>query len=251
MLVLGIESSCDETAIALVRDGREVLSSLVSSQIKVHAPYGGVVPEIAAREHLRSVRGLWKEAMNQAGIRPESIDLIAVTQGPGLIGALLVGASFARGLGTSLNKPLLPVDHVHGHVHGALLGLPSDIGEQDVFPALSLVVSGGHTNLYYMKSPVHFQLVASTVDDACGECLDKVAKLMGLPYPGGPHIEKLAKNGDPAAFRMPKMVPEKKRNGQIRKKTDLKETLTNDLLRDLLHIFFKGFCQCHHLAGIK
>ena len=211
MLVLGIESSCDETAVALVRDGREVLSSLVSSQIAVHARFGGVVPEVAAREHLKVIQGLYIQALKDASVRAEDIDAIAVTQGPGLIGALLVGASFAKGLSLSLNVPLIPVDHVHAHVHGALLGLTPE-QKKRVFPALSLVVSGGHTNLYYMENPTHFRLLAATVDDACGECFDKVGKLMGLPYPGGPVIEKMARKGSLGRFtKMPKMVPEKKK----------------------------------------
>lgn len=210
MIVLGIESSCDETAVALVKDGTEVLSSIVSSQIAVHAPYGGVIPEIAAREHLNAIQPLFKQAVREAGVAPSDIDLIATTQGPGLVGALLVGSTFAKGLGISLGVPVLPVDHVHAHVHGALLGLPDHITDvKDLFPALSLVVSGGHTNLYWMESPVHFRLLAATVDDACGECFDKVARMWSLPYPGGPVIEKMAKNGKPGRFKMPKMVAQK------------------------------------------
>lgn len=210
MLVLGVESSCDETAIALVENGTTVLSSTLTSQIDTHAVFGGVVPEIAAREHLKAIYPLFKKALLDAGKKPQDIDLIAVTQGPGLIGALLVGVSFAKGLASFLNKPLIPVDHVHAHVHGAILGLGS-ISPADLFPSLSLVVSGGHTNLYYMPDATTFHLMATTIDDACGECFDKVGKLLKLSYPGGPIIEKLAKTGDDTKFEMPHMVQEKAR----------------------------------------
>lgn len=211
MIVLGIESSCDETAVAIVKNGHEVLSSKIASQVNVHRVFGGVVPEVAAREHLTAIQPLFAEAVAEAKIEPADIDLIGVTQGPGLIGALLVGVSFAKGLASYLAKPLMPVDHVHAHVHGALLGLEESLIDEHVFPCLSLVVSGGHTNLYYMDSPTSFELMASTLDDACGECFDKVAKILGLPYPGGPKIEVLARNGNPSAVSMPTMVSEKQK----------------------------------------
>jgi len=209
MLILGIESSCDETAVALVRDGREVLSSLVASQIAVHAPFGGVVPEVASREHLRVIDPLLRRALAEAGVAAQQVDAVAVTQGPGLIGALLVGVAYAKGLALALDKPLIPVDHVHAHVHGALLGV--DAPPEDFYPALALVVSGGHTNLYRMPSPTRFQLLACSIDDACGECFDKVAKVLGLGYPGGPEIERLARSGDAGAVQMPRMVSQKAR----------------------------------------
>ena len=208
MLVLGIESSCDETAIAIVREGCEVIASVVASQAALHAPFGGVVPEVAAREHLRAIDLLRCEAMRQAGISMAAIDAIAVTRGPGLIGALLVGIAYAKGLAIGLRKPLIPVDHVHAHVHGAFLGLDARHVET-LWPALALVVSGGHTNLYSMSGPTSFKLIASSIDDACGESFDKVAKLMGLPYPGGPQIEKLARSGDKSQVPMPRMVERK------------------------------------------
>ena len=211
MIVLGIESSCDETAVAIVRNGHEVLSSIVASQIDVHKVFGGVVPEVAAREHLKAIQPLFTQVMAESQLSPEEIDLIGVTQGPGLIGALLVGVSFAKGLATYLSKPLMPVDHVHAHVHGALLGLDQDLDKDQIFPCLSLVASGGHTNLYYMEAPTKFELLASTLDDACGECFDKVAKILGLPYPGGPRIESLARNGNPSSIPMPTMVSEKQK----------------------------------------
>ncbi|MBI2603475.1 MAG: tRNA (adenosine(37)-N6)-threonylcarbamoyltransferase complex transferase subunit TsaD [Deltaproteobacteria bacterium] len=208
MKILGIESSCDETALALVEDGRKVLSTNLTSQ-DVHTLYGGVIPEIAAREHLRMIHPLYKKTLADADMSPEDIDAIAVTQGPGLIGALLVGVSFAKGLATTLRKPLIPVNHVHAHVHGALLGIPENIRREELFPSLALVVSGGHTHLYFMNTPMQFQLLASSQDDACGECFDKVAKLLGLGYPGGAAIEALAREGDETKVVMPKMMDEK------------------------------------------
>lgn len=212
MIILGLESSCDETGVAIVRDGREILSNQVSSQIELHAPFGGVVPEIASRAHLKTIEPLTQAALAEARVRWEEIDGIAVTQGPGLIGALLVGAAFAKGLSLALGKPLIPVDHVEAHVHGALLGVLPSGGQglrsgaeggdnlnsrgPSAFPALSLVVSGGHTNLYYMTSPTHFELLGFSLDDACGECFDKVGKLLHLGYPAGPTIEKLSRNID-------------------------------------------------------
>lgn len=209
MLILGIESSCDETAAAVVEDGRVVKSSLIASQIQTHQLFGGVVPEIAAREHLKKIDPIVRQALVDAGVTLRDIDAIAVTQGPGLIGALLVGVSYAKGLAIASGKPLVPVNHVHAHVHGAFLGLK--IEPQELFPCLAMVVSGGHTNLYFMTSPTHFELLATSIDDACGECFDKVAKIMGLGYPGGPAVERLAANGDPSVYPMPRMVSQKSR----------------------------------------
>ena len=208
-LVLGVETSCDETAVALTR-GREVIASLVSSQIDLHAQYGGVIPEIAARKHLEVISPLYKDLLAQSKIKPEEIDLIAVTRGPGLVGALLVGSTFAKGLALALDKPLIPVNHVHAHVHGALLGLDKNLKDEEIFPALSLVASGGHSSLFAMKDSLSFELMGQTIDDACGECFDKVGKLLGLPYPGGPHIEKRAIPGDPKSVKMPRMMTDKK-----------------------------------------
>jgi N6-L-threonylcarbamoyladenine synthase len=193
----------------LVRDGREVLASKIASQTALHAPFGGVVPEVASRAHLAVIDPLLAEAVREAGVALADVDAVAVTQGPGLIGALLVGVAYAKGLALALKKPLIPVDHVHAHVHGALLGVPAPDG--DVFPTLAMVVSGGHTNLYYMPGPTAFQLIGSSVDDACGECFDKVAKILGFGYPGGPAIEAKARGGDAAKVPMPRMVEEKAR----------------------------------------
>jgi N6-L-threonylcarbamoyladenine synthase len=209
MITLGIESSCDETAIAILKDGRLPLSSKISSQMS-HNRFGGVIPEIAAREHLENIFPLYETALEEAKIQPEDIDLVCATQGPGLIGALLVGSSFAKGLARSLGKPLVPVNHVHAHIHGALLGLPPQ-EEATLYPSLALVVSGGHTHLYFMKNPIDFQLLASSIDDACGECFDKVAKLLHLSYPGGPAVEALARKGNASAITMPRMMEQKDR----------------------------------------
>ncbi len=209
MLVLGIESSCDETALALVRDGVEVVGSLVASQVTVHAKFGGVVPEVAAREHLKVIAPMFRQLLDSSKVRPTDIDLVAVTQGPGLIGAILVGVAYAKGVALALERPLIPVDHVHAHIHGAMLGVSGT--EELEFPCLALVVSGGHTNLYLMRSPVHFKLLACSIDDACGECFDKVAKLLELGYPGGPRIEALASHGREGAVAMPRMVSQRSR----------------------------------------
>jgi N6-L-threonylcarbamoyladenine synthase len=209
LLVLGLESSCDETAAALVENGSTVLASRIASQITVHAPFGGVVPEIASREHLRVLHPLVQKTLNDCGKTMMDVDAIAVTQGPGLIGALLVAIAYAKGLAVASGKPLVPVDHVHAHIHGALLD--PEIQREKIFPALALVVSGGHTNLYLMQGPTQFQLLGSSIDDACGESFDKVAKLLGLGYPGGPVIERLAKGGRPDIVTLPRMVEQKSR----------------------------------------
>jgi N6-L-threonylcarbamoyladenine synthase len=206
-LILGIESSCDETAASVVRDGREALSSIIKSQIDVHRAFGGVVPEIAAREHLRIIDTIVQQALAEASLELSDIDAIAVTQGPGLIGALLVGIAYAKGLAFASGKPLVPVNHVEAHVHGAILGL--NVPEDRIYPCLALVVSGGHTNIYYMPEPTVYQLMAYSIDDACGESFDKVAKLFGLGYPGGPAIEELALQGQADRYPMPRMMEQK------------------------------------------
>lgn len=209
MIILGIESSCDETASSVVIDGTIVRSNVVSSQIEVHLPFGGVVPEVAARAHLNAIDRVAQRALQDAGLNSiHDIDAIAVTRGPGLIGALLVGTAYAKGLAVCSGKPLIPVNHVHAHVHGALLGA-GHVDIDDVFPALALVVSGGHTNLYYMETCNSFELIGHSVDDACGECFDKVAKLLGYSYPGGPQIEKLAEGGDVKKYPMPISMPKR------------------------------------------
>jgi N6-L-threonylcarbamoyladenine synthase len=208
MLVLGIETSCDETAAAIVRDGREILSNVIYSQVKIHTPYGGVVPELASREHLLKIRPIVDQAFRDANITLDDVDGIAVTAGPGLIGSLLVGLTYAKGLSFAKGKPLAAVNHIEGHIYSVSFEFP------DVeFPALALVVSGGHTNLFWVESEsgdfrhLKYKLVGRTRDDAAGEAYDKVAKLLGLGYPGGPIIDRLAKAGnrDAIAFSMAKI----------------------------------------------
>jgi N6-L-threonylcarbamoyladenine synthase len=202
MLVLGIESSCDETAAALVENGRVVLSNVVASQVKTHRGFGGVVPELASREHLRNIGYVVWKAFDDAGKTYADVDGIAVTNGPGLIGSLLVGVSFAKALAYSIKKPLVPVNHVEGHIYSAFIE-----NTAIEYPFLALVVSGGHTSLIYSQSQGQYQSVARTRDDAAGEALDKLAKFLGLGYPGGPIIDKLSKEGNPRrfAFSIPKI----------------------------------------------
>lgn len=202
--ILGIESSCDETAAAVVRAGEEVLSNTVLSQIATHQPYGGVVPELASREHLRAIVPVVRRALEDSGQTYESIDAIAVTQGPGLAGALLVGISYAKALAFALDKPLITVNHLEGHIHAVLLEERQKGKFQVDFPVLSLVVSGGHTHLFLATardSHWVYETIGRTRDDAAGEAYDKVAKLLGLGYPGGPIIDALARHGDPRAVR--------------------------------------------------
>ena len=202
-LILGIESSCDETAAAVVRGGTQTLSNIVASQIATHSPYGGVVPELASREHLRNIVPVVRAAFAEAKVCFEDLDAIAVTEGPGLAGALLVGISYAKALAFAVDKPLIAVNHLEGHIHAVLLEQAQLTGDSALqLPALALVVSGGHTHLYFAKQHVDhwtYRNVGRTVDDAAGEAFDKVAKLLGLGYPGGPWIDALAPHGNPHA----------------------------------------------------
>jgi N6-L-threonylcarbamoyladenine synthase len=213
-LILGIESSCDETAAAVVRGGREVLSNVVASQIALHANYGGVVPELASREHLKNIVPVVRAAMAEAGVGFAELDAIAVTEGPGLAGALLVGITYAKALALGLGKPLIGVNHLEGHIHAVLMGQGTRSREHGTERLMALVVSGGHTHLYLCEgsSPTRddetvtngaptwrYRNVGKTVDDAAGEAFDKVAKLLGLGYPGGPWMDELAKHGDARA----------------------------------------------------
>jgi N6-L-threonylcarbamoyladenine synthase len=204
--ILGIESSCDETAAAVVRSGEETISNVVASQIATHQPYGGVVPELASREHLRAIVPVVRQALAEANRPYESIDALAVTQGPGLAGALLVGISYAKALAFALEKPLIAVNHLEGHIHAVLLEERQKGNRELQFPVLALVVSGGHTHLYLAKQhgpSWSYENIGHTRDDAAGEAFDKVAKLLGLGYPGGPVIDKLAGHGDPRAVKFP------------------------------------------------
>jgi N6-L-threonylcarbamoyladenine synthase len=202
--ILGIESSCDETGAAVVRAGEQVLANVVASQIATHQPYGGVVPELASREHLRAIVPVVRQALAEAGQTYSSVDAIAVTQGPGLAGALLVGISYAKALAYALEKPLIAVNHLEGHIHAVLLEERQKGNRAIEFPALALVVSGGHTHLYLAEERTAvwtYRNIGRTRDDAAGEAFDKVAKLLGLGYPGGPVIDRLAPHGSPEAVR--------------------------------------------------
>ena len=200
MRILGIESSCDETAAAVVEDGERVLSSVVASQLDTHGKYGGVVPELASREHLRAVVPVVREALTRAGAGLDDLAAIAVTRGPGLVGSLLVGLTYAKSLCFARGIPLIGVNHIEGHIHAVVLEARRD-GVPVAFPALALVVSGGHTHLFEVREDFTYRLLGRTRDDAAGEAFDKVAKLLGFGYPGGPIIDSLAPHGNPGAVR--------------------------------------------------
>ena len=196
--ILGIESSCDETSIAVVKNGREVLSNVINSQINIHEKYGGVVPEIASRSHVEVINEVYKEALEQAKLTIDDIDAISCTYGPGLVGALLVGVSYAKALSFATKKPLVGVNHIEGHIAA------NYITHKELKPPfLCLVISGGHTHLVYIKDYTHFEILGKTRDDAIGEAFDKVARVIGLGYPGGPKVDKLAKEGKPS-IELPK-----------------------------------------------
>jgi N6-L-threonylcarbamoyladenine synthase len=197
--ILGIESSCDETAAAVVEDGRRILSSVVASQDALHVPYGGIVPEIASRRHLEMIVPVVEQALTDAHTTVAGVDAIAVTRGPGLIGSLLVGCAMAKALAYAHRRPLVPVNHLEGHVYAAFL---TD-EDPPAYPFLALVVSGGHTALYHAKAPLTYEAVGETRDDAAGEAFDKVAKLLKLGFPGGPLIQRIAEHGDPSAIAFP------------------------------------------------
>jgi len=203
MLLLGIETSCDETAAAIVRDGRELLSNVVLSQVDIHKDYGGVVPELASRKHVEAITLVIEEAFKNAQIKPFQIQGIGVTRGPGLIGSLLVGISAAKGMAMALNVPFCGVNHLHGHLFAIFLER-SDIE----FPFVGLVVSGGHTTLFHVRDPFDITIIGKTRDDAAGEAFDKVAKLLGLGYPGGAIIENFARGIDPDGLRLPRALME-------------------------------------------
>ena len=198
MLVLGIESSCDETAAAVVKDGRKILSSVISSQIELHKPFGGVMPELASREHLEKIEPVVDEALEKAGVSLADIDAVAVTQGPGLVGSLLVGVCYAKALAFGLDIPFIGVNHIEGHVFSIAFDNPPV-----EYPALALIVSGGHTNLFYIPEAGKYKVVSRTRDDAAGEAFDKVAKMLGLEYPGGPVVEKISLTGDAGKIKFP------------------------------------------------
>ena len=196
MHILGIETSCDETAAAVIRDDFKILSDVVLSQDRIHAPYGGVVPELASRQHITSIGYVVEESLRRAEVGLEEVDGYGVTQGPGLIGSLLVGLSFAKGLAYYFRKPLIPLDHLEAHVESVFLE-----NQAIPFPAVALVVSGGHTTTFFMKEKLEYELIGRTRDDAAGEALDKIAKFLDLGYPGGPIIDKMAEKGNPRSYR--------------------------------------------------
>ncbi|MFW5855014.1 MAG: tRNA (adenosine(37)-N6)-threonylcarbamoyltransferase complex transferase subunit TsaD, partial [Thermodesulfobacteriota bacterium] len=192
-------TSCDETAAAVVRDGRDILSSVVASQIDIHRRYGGVVPELASRKHLEAIIPVVEEALDSAGLNSKDLDALAATRGPGLVGALLVGFSFAKGYAYTLGLPWCGVNHLEAHLNSVFLG-----STPPAFPFAALLVSGGHTSIYFVKSHTEFEFMGGTRDDAAGEAFDKVSKMLGLGYPGGPVIGKLSESGDPARIRFPR-----------------------------------------------
>ena len=200
MNVLGIETSCDETALAVVANGKSILSNVVSSQVELHARYGGVVPELASREHVQAIVPVLDEALREASLGLDGVDAVAVTHGPGLAGALLVGLNFAKALAFALSRPLIPVNHLEGHIYAAWL----EHRREPEFPALALIASGGHSDIVLMKGHGQYRRLGETVDDAAGESFDKVARLLGLGFPGGPAIESLASEAAAPAGRLPR-----------------------------------------------
>ncbi|WP_087944365.1 tRNA (adenosine(37)-N6)-threonylcarbamoyltransferase complex transferase subunit TsaD [Priestia filamentosa] len=190
-LILAIETSCDETAVAIIQDGKEIIANVVASQIESHKRFGGVVPEVASRHHVEQMTIVIEEALQQAKLTMDDIDAVAVTEGPGLVGALLIGVNAAKALAFAHNKPLIGVHHIAGHIYA------NRLVKEMQFPLLALVVSGGHTELVYMEDHITFEVIGETRDDAVGEAYDKVARTIGLPYPGGPHIDRLAHEGEP------------------------------------------------------
>ena len=201
MLVLGVESSCDETSVSIVKDGKEVLSNVINSQIKIHEKFGGVVPEVASRHHVYQVSMVFEEAFKVANVKPEDIDLVAVTMGPGLIGSLLVGLNAAKTFAMMYKKPIIGVHHLAGHIYA------NAIEHVIKFPLIALLVSGGNTELIYMKDHFDFEIIGETLDDAVGEAYDKVARVIGLPYPGGPHVDRLAHLGSDT-YNLPRVYLE-------------------------------------------
>ena len=202
MNILAVESSCDETAVAIVRDGRQVLTDCIASQVELHRIYGGVVPEIASRKHIEAIYGLADQALEKAQLKRSDIDAVAVTYAPGLIGAVLVGVKFAKAAALALNKPLIPVHHIRGHIAANYLAYP-----ELKPPFLCLVVSGGHTMIVHVKDYTDMEILGTTLDDAAGECFDKVGRVLGMPYPGGAALDKAAQQGDETKYSLPRSKP--------------------------------------------
>ncbi len=202
MNILAVESSCDETAVAIVRDGRQVLTDCIASQVALHREYGGVVPEIASRKHIEAISALADKALAEAGLKHSDIDAIAVTYAPGLIGAVLVGVNFAKGAALSMGKPLIPVHHIRGHIAANYIACP-----ELKPPFLCLVVSGGHTMIAEVTDYTQMRILGTTLDDAAGECFDKVGRVLGMPYPGGAALDKMAQTGDESKYHLPRSKP--------------------------------------------
>ena len=202
MNILAVESSCDETAVAIVKDGREVLCDCIASQVDLHRIYGGVVPEIASRKHIEAIYGLADQALEQANLTRDDIDAVAVTYAPGLIGAVLVGVNFAKAAAMAMNKPLIPVHHIRGHIAANYIAYP-----ELKPPFLCLVVSGGHTMIIEVKDYTDMNILGTTLDDAAGECFDKVGRVLGMPYPGGSAVDKAARQGDETKYNLPRSKP--------------------------------------------
>lgn len=201
--ILAIETSCDETSAAVVEDGRTILSNIIASQVDLHAQFGGVFPEVASRKHIEVIHAVVQQALEEAHMGLDDIDCIAVTRGPGLVGSLLVGVNMAKGLALARNKPFLGINHIEGHIYSLWL---TEHVDEIAFPLLTLVVSGGHTELYLMLDHGQYQHLGGTLDDAAGEAFDKVGRVLGLPFPGGPAIDKLAPSGNATAFKFPRAV---------------------------------------------
>lgn len=204
MLILSIETSCDETSAAVIKDGKEILSSIVASQVEFHKKYGGIVPEVASRKHIEVISAVIKQAMDEAKVSYRKIDAVAATYGPGLVGSLIVGLNAAKAIAYSLNKPFIGINHIEGHIYANFLD--TGHGSRVTFPFVCLVVSGGHTNLIYVIDHGKYELLGRTRDDAAGEAFDKVARFLGIGYPGGPIIDKMAKEGDPKAINFPRAM---------------------------------------------
>ena len=202
MNILAVESSCDETAVAIVKDGREILTDCIASQVELHRIYGGVVPEIASRKHIEAIYGLADQALEKTGLTRRDIDAVAVTYAPGLIGAVLVGVNFAKAASLALDKPLIPVHHIRGHIAANYLAYP----ELEP-PFLCLVVSGGHTMIVEVEDYTKMRILGTTLDDAAGECFDKVGRVLGMPYPGGAALDKAAQQGDDTRYPLPRSKP--------------------------------------------
>lgn len=268
MIILGIETSCDETAAAVVQDGSRILSSVVASQVDIHHRYGGVVPELASRKHLEAIGPVVRQALSEAGLPLGTLDAVAATQGPGLVGALLVGFSFAKALAYAQGLPLLAIDHLQGHLFSAMLS-----NDPPEFPFVALLASGGHTGIYYLEKRGDHRLLGQTRDDAAGEAYDKVAKMLGLGYPGGAVIDRLACQGDSGKIRFPRPYLDKERfdfsfsglksavnrlvSGRSeawvgRHQADIaagfQEAVVDVLTHKLLHAAER--CQCRHVAVV-